>query len=74
MKSNVISAQEVRDVEISTLPIGEYECLWGGYVAHVVIDGTRYRLRTQGGVRTLAAPSILRIQNGEATIETIGHK
>jgi hypothetical protein len=71
MRTKIVAAQEIRNVEISTLPMGEYQGVWGGYIATVVIDGKTYQFRTENGIRTIALPSIIRIQNGQADIKTI---
>jgi len=71
MKTNVLSAEEIRRVELSALPVGEFKGIWGGYQVTFDVDGTNYRLKTELGIRTPAAPCIIRIQNGEVSIETI---
>jgi hypothetical protein len=68
VSTNVLSA--ARDVEVSTLPPGEYRGVWGGYEVRVEIAGVQYLLKTEHGIRTIAAPCIVRIQNGSVTVET----
>lgn len=74
MKTHCVSAQETRNVDISTLPMGEYKGVWGGYEVQVEIYGVLYKLITETGIRTPAAPCVVRIQNGEATIEVVRHE
>jgi hypothetical protein len=77
MTTKIISAEKLSSgelskarVELSKLPPGEYQGIWGGYEAIVEIDGVQYRLKTKNGIRAKSAPCIVFIKMGEATIET----
>lgn len=70
MNTKVLSATETRNLEVSTLPLGEYHGVWGGYEVKVEIEGVQYHLKTEMGIRTPAAPCIVRIQIGSVTVET----
>lgn len=69
MNTKILSATETRNVEVSTLPLGEYRGVWGGYEVKVEIEGVQYHLKTEMGIRTLAAPCVVRIQSGSITVE-----
>ena len=74
VKTKIISAQEVRThgvrtVEISTLPIGKYKGVWGGYEVTAEIEGVKYQFKTEKGIRTQSTPCVVTIQDGIATIE-----
>lgn len=74
MKTKIVSAeelrmQEVRTVEISTLPIGKYKGVWGGYEVTADIEGVKYQFKTEQGIRTQSTPCVVTIQDGKATIE-----
>ena len=70
MNTKVVSITEVREVEISALPPGEYRGTWGGYEASVEIEGVQYHLVTRDGIRTPSAPCIVTIRDGSVTIRT----
>ena len=70
LKTKVLSATETRNVEVSALPLGEYRGVWGGYEVKVEIEGVQYHLKTEMGIRTPAAPCVIRIQGGSVTVET----
>lgn len=69
MTTKILSAVEIRKVELSTLPMGDFEGVWGGYEATVEIDGVKYEFKTEDGIRTPATRCLIHIKNGEATIE-----
>lgn len=70
MKTYVLQATQVNDVELSGLPFGEYKGIWSGYFVDVEINGATYKLRTENGIRTPSAPCIVRIQKDYATVES----
>ena len=69
MNTKVLSATETRNVEVSTLPLGEYRGVWGGYEVKVEMHGVQYHLKTEMGIRTPAAPCLVRIQTTGVTVE-----
>jgi hypothetical protein len=69
VKTKIMSAEKISNVDISKLPDGEYKGIWGGYEAIIEIDGLQYRLKTEKGIRTNSAPCVVCIKDGEATIE-----
>lgn len=74
MKTKIVSAhelrmQEIRTVEISTLPVGKYQGIWGGYEVTAEIEGAKYQFKTEKGIRTQSTPCVVTIQDGKATIE-----
>lgn len=69
MRSRVISAQEVRDVEISSIPEGEYVGILRGNEAEFAVDGVTYQLRTLTGIRSPSAPCTVIVKNGEAHVD-----
>lgn len=68
MNTHVLSVQEIRNVDPSSLPDGEYKGVWGGYEAKATINNIEYTFRTALGVRTIAAPCFIRIKGGEITV------
>ena len=76
MTTKIISAEKLSSaelskeyVELSELPTGEYQGIWGGYEAIVEIGGAQYRLKTENGIRAKSAPCVVHIQAGQATIK-----
>lgn len=53
----------------ATLPDGEYEGTWGGYVVKVIFNGIEYRGDTNVGIRTPCAPCIVTVLNGEMSVK-----
>ena len=52
---------------------GDYPGTWGGYSVKTVIDGYDVNFTVEQGVRTIAAPCIVRILDGNITAEMVGH-
>lgn len=74
MTTNVTAAELVFEVPFAVFPNGEYRGVWGGYVVTVTIGGREFRLHTEVGIRTPAAPCLVRVCDGEVTVRAIEHE
>jgi hypothetical protein len=52
--NKVESIRKMQDIE--TLPFGEYEGFWGGYIVELTINKEKYELTTEKGVRGMNIP------------------
>lgn len=70
MKNKVISITE-KIPQITTLPNGFYNGLWGGDVIEIKSEGKYYQLKTEEGVRGMNIKVIVEIKDGVATFDTV---
>lgn len=52
------------------VPDGIYGGIWGGYVVRFTIAGQTIEAKTSLGIRTTAAPCVVRVDGGVMTVET----
>jgi hypothetical protein len=64
------SAEVFQEVNLSTLPNGEFDGIWGGYEVKATIHGEKYRFRVDNGIRTPRAECIVFIQDGNVGVIT----
>jgi hypothetical protein len=55
---------------IKKLPDGEYKGLWGGNIVNAFIGKHFYQLKVSVGIRTFAAPCVVTVKDGKATVRT----
>lgn len=67
-ETKVLSITEI--IEESSLPDGEHEGVWGAYLVKLKVNGHYYELRTENGIRTMAAPCVVTAKDGKATVRT----
>lgn len=70
MKNKVKSITE-KVPQVTTLPDGQYEGLWGGYIIEIGSNGKEYELTTEEGVKGMNIKVIVEIKDGEATFEEV---
>lgn len=62
----------VEKVEVTTIPDGKYDGLWGGYIVTVIgDDGTTYRIHTDMGVRGNNIPVFVTVHDGKIVVEQL---
>lgn len=57
--------------QVTTLPDGYYNGIWGAYVIEVHYKQKTYELTTEEGVRGIGIPVIVEIKEGVATFSQI---
>ena len=72
MKGIIKSIKE-KVPQITTLPDGLYNGIWGGYVIEVKTGGKTYELETQEGVRGIGIKVIVEIKEGVATFDEVSN-
>lgn len=68
MTTRVLEVETFQPVPLAEVPDGEYYGTWGAYYAEVTIDGKRHRFRTENGIRTMNAPCVITVRDGQATV------
>mgnify|MGYP007077531248 CR=1 FL=1 len=48
---------------------GVYPGTWGGYVVRFTADGITYQAKSECGIRTMAAPCKVTVEQGEMIVE-----
>ena len=51
------------------IPDGVYDGIWGGYICRVSLDGMKYDIRTDIGIRGRAVAAKVRVREGLVEIE-----
>jgi hypothetical protein len=59
--------------QVTTLPDGYYNGIWGGYVIEVNYKGKTFELETEEGVRGIGIKVVVEIKDGVATFEEMKH-
>ncbi len=57
--------------QITTLPDGFYNGIWGGYCIVVNCKGKTYEMETEEGVKGMGFQVVIEIKNGVATFDMI---
>lgn len=70
MKNKIKSIKE-KVPQITTLPDGFYNGVWGGYTIDVTHRGKVYELETEEGVRGVNVKVIVEVKDGEPTFDLI---
>ena len=70
MRNKVKSITE-KVPQVTTLPDGLYNGVWGGYVIEITSEGKQYELATEEGVRGIGIKVVIQIENGIATFDTV---
>lgn len=70
MKNKITSIKE-KVPQVTTLPDGYYNGLWGGSIIEVKHRGKTYELATEEGIRGFNVKVVVEIQNGEPTFDEI---
>jgi hypothetical protein len=68
MKANVKNATIVKEVELATIPNGQYPGTWGGYKVVAEINDELYEFDVDNGIRTNSAPCTIYVINGVVTV------
>ena len=70
MKNKVKSITE-KVPQITTLPDGFYNGVWGGYVIEVSFEGKTFELATEIGVKGISIKVVVEVADGEATFDIV---
>lgn len=70
MKNKIKSIKE-KIPQITTLPDGYYNGIWGGYVIDIYYNGKMFELETEEGVRGSGFKVIVQVENGVATFDEV---
>jgi hypothetical protein len=70
MKNKIKSITE-KVPQVTTLPDGYYNGIWGGYVIEINHNRKTYYLETEEGVRGMGIKVIVEIKDGVATFDLI---
>ncbi len=70
MRNKVKSITE-KVPQVTTLPDGLYDGVWGGYIIEMLYNGKKYDLTTEEGVRGINIKVVVQVENGVATFDTI---
>ena len=70
MRNKVKSITE-KVPQVTTLPDGYYNGIWGGYIIDVQYKDKQYELATVDGVRGMGVKVIVEISDGVATFEEV---
>jgi len=57
--------------QVTTLPDGLYNGVWGGYVIEITSEGKHCELTTEEGVRGIGIKVVVQIENGIATFDMV---
>ena len=68
--SNKVKSITKKVPQVTTLPNGLYNGVWGGYVIEITSKGKKYELSTEKGVRGIGIKVIVEIKDGVATFDT----
>ena len=56
-------------VDAQTIQNGRYPGVWGAYVVRFSVGDVEYEAKTLTGVRTIAMPCIVVVENGDVSVE-----
>lgn len=70
MKNKIKSIKE-KIPQITTLPDGYYNGIWGGHVIDIYYNGKMFELETEEGVRGSGFKVIVQVENGVATFDEV---
>lgn len=70
MRNKIISIKE-KVPQVTTLPDGFYNGVWGGSIIEVSYKDKTYQLETQEGVRGFGYKVVVEIRDGVATFDEI---
>lgn len=70
MKNKVKSITE-KVPQVTTLPDGFYNGVWGGYVIEVAYEGKTFELATEIGVKGIGIKVVVEVEDGEATFDVV---
>ena len=70
MRNKVKSITE-KVPQVTTLPDGYYNGIWGGYIIDIECGGNKYELKTVDGVKGINIKVIVEITDGIATFEVV---
>ena len=70
MKNKIKSIKE-KVPQVTSLPDGYYNGVWGGYVIEVRYKDKTYELETEEGVRGIGFKVVVEIKDGVATFDDI---
>ena len=68
---NKIKSIKEKVPQITTLPDGFYNGIWGGYIIQVQYNGRNFELETEEGVRGSGFKVVVQVKNGVASFEEI---
>ena len=57
-----------RIVNVSTIPDGVYDGVWGGYCVNFSVDGVEYEAQTLEGIRTPRAECKVTVDDGTISV------
>lgn len=69
LKTDVVSGEITRPLNLPDLPNGRYDGLWSGYQVIVNLEDEQIKLKTKNGVRGINVPCIVIVDNGNVRIE-----
>lgn len=70
MRNKIKSIRE-KVPQVTTLPDGYYNGIWGGYCIEVSFNKKNYELETEEGVRGMGIKVIVEVQDGVATFDEV---
>ena len=70
MRNKIKSIKE-KVPQVTTLPDGYYNGVWGGYSIDVIYKSKAYELETEEGVRGINVKVIVEVKDGVATFEEV---
>lgn len=70
MKNKVTSIIE-KVPQVTPLPDGFYNGVWGGYFIKITTQGRHYELETETGVKGMGIKVVVHVENGVATFDVI---
>jgi hypothetical protein len=68
METQATSIEAFDAVESDSLPNGDYEGIWGGYVVTAEIGGRHYHLKTKDGIRCSNCACTVLVRNGVVSV------
>ena len=69
---NIIEAKIIQTINKENIPDGTYDALWSGYLIEIFLSDESYlELKVDNGIRTINAPCIVKINNGEIEVEMV---
>lgn len=70
MRNKIISIKE-KVPQVTTLPDGYYNGIWGGSIIEVNFDKRRFELESENEVRGMGIEVVVEIKDGVATFEEL---
>jgi len=68
---NIISSITEKLPQVTTLPDGFYNGIWGGNIIELTYKNKTYELTTEEGIRGIGVKVVVEVLNGVATFDII---